>query len=58
MPFTDDLGVSALSSLLGRPFLLSVFASPERFRAATPIGAIRLLGIFFPRGHSDGFALV
>ena len=32
MPFGDDLGVPALSSLSGNPFLLSVFASPERFR--------------------------
>jgi hypothetical protein len=32
MPFGDDLGVSALSKLPGSPFLLSVFASPERYR--------------------------
>ena len=32
MPFTDDLDLSALSSLPANPFLLSVFASPERFR--------------------------
>jgi hypothetical protein len=31
MPFSDDLGISALSSLSGEPFLLRVF-SPERFR--------------------------
>jgi hypothetical protein len=32
MPFSDDLGVSALSNLPGNPFLLSVTASPERYR--------------------------
>lgn len=32
MPFSDDLGVTALSNLPGNPFLLSVFASPERYR--------------------------
>jgi hypothetical protein len=32
MPFSDDLGVSALSGLPGSPFLLSVFTLPERFR--------------------------
>ena len=32
MPFTDDLGLSALSNLSGKPFLLSVSAPPERFR--------------------------
>ena len=32
MPFTDDLDLSALSNLPVKPFLLSVFASPERFR--------------------------
>lgn len=32
MPFTDDLDLSALSSLPVKPFLLGVFASPERFR--------------------------
>ena len=32
MPFSDDLGVPALSNLPGNPFLLSVFASPERYR--------------------------
>jgi hypothetical protein len=32
MPFADDLGVPALSQLQGSPFLLSVFAEPERFR--------------------------
>ena len=32
MPFSDDLGVTALSNLAGNPFLLSVFASPERYR--------------------------
>jgi hypothetical protein len=32
MPFTDDLDLSVLSSLSGKPFLLSVFAGPERFR--------------------------
>src|SRR5579863_9552260 len=32
MPFTDDLDLSALSSLAAKPFLLRVFASPERFR--------------------------
>jgi hypothetical protein len=32
MPFTDDLGVPALSNLSGKPFLLSVIDSPERFR--------------------------
>jgi hypothetical protein len=32
MPFSDDLGLSALSNLSGRPFLLSAFVSPERFR--------------------------
>jgi hypothetical protein len=32
MPFSDDLGVPVLSNLAGAPFLLSVFASPERCR--------------------------
>lgn len=32
MPFSDDLGVPALSDLSGNPFLLSAFASPERYR--------------------------
>ena len=32
MPFADDLDLSAVSNLPGNPFLLSVFASPERFR--------------------------
>jgi hypothetical protein len=32
MPFTDDLDLSALSSLPVKPFLLSVSATPERFR--------------------------
>jgi hypothetical protein len=32
MPFSDDLGLSALSNLCGKPFLLRVFALPERFR--------------------------
>lgn len=32
MPFGDDLALSALSGLSGRPFLLSVFARPERCR--------------------------
>lgn len=32
MPFSDDLGLPALSNMPGRPFLLSVFAAPERFR--------------------------
>ncbi|MDE1936818.1 hypothetical protein [Bradyrhizobium sp.] len=32
MPFSDDLGVTALSHLPGNPFLVSVFASPERYR--------------------------
>jgi hypothetical protein len=32
MPFSDDLGVSALSNLSAIPFLLSVFGSPERYR--------------------------
>ena len=32
MPFSDDLGVPALSNLPGNPFLLSVFLSPERYR--------------------------
>ena len=32
MPFSDDLGLPALSNMPGRPFLLSVFASLERFR--------------------------
>ncbi len=32
MPFSDDLGVPVLSNLPGNPFLLSVFASPERYR--------------------------
>jgi hypothetical protein len=32
MPFGDDLGVPTLASLPGNPFLLSVFASPERYR--------------------------
>ena len=32
MPFSDDLGQSALSSLGGLSFLLGVFAAPERFR--------------------------
>jgi hypothetical protein len=32
MPFSDDLGLPALSNLQGRHFLLSVFALPERFR--------------------------
>jgi hypothetical protein len=32
MPFSDDLGVTALSNLPGNPFLLRVFASPERYR--------------------------
>jgi len=32
MPFADDFGLPALSNLPGKPFLLSVFASPERFR--------------------------
>ena len=32
MPFSDDLGVPALSSLLGSSFLLGVGASPERYR--------------------------
>jgi hypothetical protein len=32
MPFTDDLDLSTLSNLAGKPFLLGVFAQPERFR--------------------------
>ena len=32
MPFGDDLKFSDLSILSARPFVLSVFASPERFR--------------------------
>ena len=32
MPFGDDLGFSTLSNLSGNPFLLRVFASPDRFR--------------------------
>lgn len=32
MPFADDLGVPALVKLPGNPFLLGVFAAPERFR--------------------------
>ena len=32
MPFSDDLGHSALSGLSGKSFLLGVFAAPERFR--------------------------
>jgi hypothetical protein len=32
MPFSDDLGQSALSNLSGKSFLLGVFAAPERFR--------------------------
>ena len=32
MPFSDDLGLPALSKLAGRCFLLSAFAVPERFR--------------------------
>jgi hypothetical protein len=32
MPFTDDLDLSALCNLSGKPFLLSAFALPERFR--------------------------
>lgn len=32
IPFSDDLALSALSNLSGMPFLLSAFASPERFR--------------------------
>jgi hypothetical protein len=32
MPFSDDLELSALSNLAARPFTLSVFAAPERFR--------------------------
>jgi hypothetical protein len=32
MPFSDDLGLPALSNLTGKPFLLRVFASPDRFR--------------------------
>lgn len=32
IPFGDDLSVQALSKLPGTPFLLSVFASPERCR--------------------------
>ncbi len=32
MPFSDDLGVPALSNLPGNPFLLRVLASPERYR--------------------------
>ncbi len=32
MPFADDLDLSALSSLPGKPFLVGVFASSERFR--------------------------
>jgi hypothetical protein len=32
MPFSDDLKFSDLSRLSAKPFVLSVFASPERFR--------------------------
>ena len=32
MPFSDDLDLSALSSLSAKPFVLSVFTAPERFR--------------------------
>lgn len=32
MPFSDDLGLPALSRLPGKCFLLSAFAVPERFR--------------------------
>ncbi|MGE5156897.1 MAG: hypothetical protein ACM3OF_02005 [Gemmatimonas sp.] len=32
MPFSDDLGLPALSNLTGKCFLLSAFAVPERFR--------------------------
>jgi hypothetical protein len=32
MPFADDLELSALSDLPVKPFLLSAFATPERFR--------------------------
>lgn len=32
IPFSNDLPLSALSNLSGTPFLLSAFASPERFR--------------------------
>ena len=32
MPFSDDLGASALTNLSGSPFLLRTFASPERYR--------------------------
>jgi len=47
MPFTDDLGVSALSNLSGRPFLLAVFASPERFR-------FEFLGAGLPEAAAQG----
>ena len=32
LPFSDDLGVPALSNLPRNPFLLSVIASPARYR--------------------------
>lgn len=32
MPFSDDLGLPALSNLRGKTFLLGAFAQPERFR--------------------------
>ncbi len=32
MPFGDDLRFSDLSNLSAKPFVLSVFTSPERFR--------------------------
>lgn len=31
IPFSDDLGVPALSGLSGEPFLLRAFVSPERY---------------------------
>jgi len=61
MPFTDDLDLSSLSALRVKPFLLSVTATPERFRfefLSECLRAAAVTGSFIDEMSPDNYFLL
>jgi hypothetical protein len=61
MPFTDDLDLSSLSALRVKPFLLSVTATPERFRfefLSEGLRAAAVTGSFIDEMSPDNYFLL